>query len=239
MRKLFAIILLILAVSFAKPANAIIDIMATIQSGIELKTEITNKIEAYKKMIEEAYKKAVQGFDAVSNCLGNPMKCDIKTLASLGKGVAGSINTISGIRTIPGAEELAKGNLKQKDAKDLDSTIIENYTYIKGQGDDLARTANKRKELNAVMADDVAILFAKGIVVRQSIRNEEADKIYSNDIGPTQSDVLAVHNTLILKSQERLSRILELRAYMVGAEATTELARNSANNEELEEQLDN
>ena len=239
MKKVFIIVLFVSTIAIARPANAIIDIMATIQSGIELKTEIQTKIQTIQKKIMDAYKRAVQGFQAASNCLANPLKCDIKTLASLGKNAAGGIKSITGIRTVEGAEELAKGNLKEKDAQDLDETIIKNYTYIKGAGDDLIRTAEKRRQLNGVMADEAAILFSKGIVVRQSIRNEKAEEIYSNDIGDSQSSILAVHNNLVLKSQERLSRILELRAYMIGGEATAELAGYSASQDELNEQLGN
>ena len=239
MKKVFVIALIVSMISVARPANAIIDIMATIQSGLELKTEIMNKIEAVQKKIMDAYKRAVQGFQAASNCFANPLKCDIKTLGSLGKGAIGSIKSITGVRTVPGAEKLASSNLKTESAKGLDKEIMENYTFIEGQKNSLEATAKKKQELNAVTADEIAILFAKAMATRQSIRNEKAEEIYSNDIGESQSDILAVHNTLTLKSQERLSRILELRAYMIGADATKELSKNSVKKDELDEQLSN
>ncbi len=239
MKKIFVIVLLISAIAVAKPAYATIDIMATIQSGIELKTEITSKIQEIQKKVMDVYKRAVQGFQAAKNCLANPMQCDIETLASIGRDAVSGVKSISGVRTIKGPEELQEGDLKQKDAKNLDKAIINSYTYEKGQEDAIRKTKELKDEINAVKADEVAILFAKGIVVRQSIRNEKADEIYSNDLGASQSDILAAHNTLILKSQERLSRILELRAYMIGADATAELEKNMASQEEMREQLNN
>ena len=82
------------------------------------------------------------------------------------------------------------------------------------------------------VADDVAALFAKGMVVRELIRQENAEELYSTDIDSNQGAILAIQNAVVLKSQERLTRILELRSYMVSAQSSAELGRNSVSSEE-------
>ena len=106
------------------------------------------------------------------------------------------------------------------------------YESKKGEKNSLSKTAEQRKKLNAVVADDIAALFAKGMVVRELIRQENAEELYSTDIDSNQGAILAIQNAVVLKSQERLTRILELRSYMVSAQSSAELGRNSVSSEE-------
>lgn len=74
---------------------------------------------------------------------------------------------------MPGAEELKKGDLKKKSDKSLAQTVETSYIYQRGQGDDIEKTSKNRRLINAVVADDAALLFAKGVSARQSILVED------------------------------------------------------------------
>ena len=115
--------------------------------------------------------------------------------------------------------------------------MVKSYTYVKGQAESFGKLTDNRQQLNSVIADEVAILFAKGAAVRQSIRNEDAEDMYPTELSDKQSDLIAPHAAVALKSQERLTRILELRAYMAGAEATSEMGQFSPTEEEMSELL--
>ena len=123
--------------------------------------------------------------------------------------------------------------------EDVEKRVLTSYTYVKGLGNDLKNLSDFRNIVNAVIADETALLFAKGASVRQSIRNENQEEIYPTKIENKLSDILAVHNALAIKSEERLTRILELKAYMGGAQANSELAQHTLSKEELADLVGN
>ena len=216
----------------SSPAYATIDIMATIQSGMELYKEIETKVQAIQKKISDIQKRVAQGFAVASNCFKNPTSCDIKTLTTIAGEFSGGIkNAINKVKAVEGSG-LDKGQLAEANPDSLEASVLKAYKYAKGQKDALAKLAEKKKQVNSVVADDIATLFAKGMVVRQIIRQEDAEELYSTDIESNQSDILAIQNAVVLNSQERLTRILELRSYMVSAQSSAELGRNSSSGEE-------
>lgn len=241
-KKKFFIAVFLSVFVFTRPAYAIIDIMAMVQSALELKKEIETKVQNIQRKISEAKKRLVQGYQMGASCFSNPLSCNLGELASLAditkldpKGVR--ILEIQGVRTVAGAEELASGDIVSKKSETLDKTVVKSYTYVKGQAESFGKLTDNRQQLNSVIADEVAILFAKGAAVRQSIRNEDAEDMYPTEVSDKQSDLIAPHAAVALKSQERLTRILELRAYMAGAEATSEMGQFSPTEEEMSELL--
>ncbi|MBR5598691.1 MAG: hypothetical protein IKW39_01485 [Alphaproteobacteria bacterium] len=245
MKKKFYIIVFLSVFIFVQPAYAIIDIMATVQSALEVKKEIETKIQTIRKKISDIEKRVVQGYKAGANCFSNPKNCGVDALTKLVTDMKSKdplgvrITEITGVRTIEGAEELSEGDVVNKKSESLEKDVLEAYTYVKGVGNDLERLSIIRKEVNAVVADEAAILFAKGATVRQSIRNENAEEIYPTKIENQLSDIIAVHNALAIKSQERLTRILELKSYMNGAQSNAELAQHTLSEDELDELLEN
>lgn len=213
------------------PAYATFDVMATIQSGMELYKEVETKVQAIQKKISDIKKRITQGFAAATNCFKNPLKCDIKTLAGMAGDIVGAVNAINKIKAIEGSG-LDEGEISKADPDSLERDVLDVYQFKKGLKDSLEWTDKQRKKLNAVVADDVAALFAKGMVVRELIRQENAEELYSTDIDSNQGAILAIQNAVVLKSQERLTRILELRSYMVSAQSSAELGRNSVSSEE-------
>jgi hypothetical protein len=244
LKKKFLIAVFLSVFVVAKPAYAIIDIMAMVQSALELKKEIETKVQNIQRKISDAKKRLVQGYQLGANCFSKPASCGLNALTNLTSinekdplGVI--ILEMTGIRTVKGAESLSQGDVVNKKSENLDKTVVKAYTYVKGQEDSFKNLNENREQLNSVTADEVALLFAKGAATRQSIRNEDAKDMYPTEIGDKQSDIIAPHSAVALKSQERLTRILELRAYMAGAEATSDMGQFSPTEDEMKELLEN
>lgn len=231
MKSKIYIAIFIYMLAFATPAYAIVDIMATVQTVLEKVTEIKTKVEIIQKKITDVYKRAAEGFEAASSCFANPLQCGLRVVDRAAN------NMIEGIRTVPGTEELASGDIVVQASEELEQAVIEGYSYVRGAeaGKDLARDAEKSDQLQGVMADEMAILFAKGMATRQMIRNEDGSEVYKLDGADNQETVIASQNKLMLTSQERLNRILELKAYIQGAQSTSEMGRYSFSEEELED----
>ena len=122
---------------------------------------------------------------------------------------------------------LKKGDLKKKSDKSLAQTVETSYIYQRGQGDDIEKTSKNRRLINAVVADDAALLFAKGVSARQSILVEDGS-LYQVEFKKNNIDeILNAQNIVAIATQQRLNRILELRAYMASAGATAELTRQT------------
>ena len=222
MRNKFFIIIFISMFSIATPAYAIVDIVATVQSVLEKVKEVKTKVETIRKKIEDGYRRVAEGFQAASSCFSNPKKCGLNALSKLGQNIQRE-GTMIGIRTVEGSG--LDGDLKSKKSDQLDESVINAYSYKKGQEDAIANAGNKRDQIQGAIADELAILFAKGMVVQQMIVNEKEEDLYLANIEENQSQILSAQNNLALVSQARLSRILELRSYMQGANATAELGR--------------
>lgn len=212
---------------YTREAYAIFDIMAKVQSALELYKDVENKVQQYTKKLRDIEKRARQGFDLASSCYKNPKQCDPKALEAFAKDSESYVKSMKEIRVMPGAEELKKGDLKKKSDKSLAQTVETSYIYQRGQGDDIEKTSENRRLINAVVADDAALLFAKGVSARQSILVEDGS-LYQVEFKKNNIDeILNAQNIVAIATQQRLNRILELRAYMASAGATAELTRQT------------
>ena len=229
MRNKFFIIVFISMFCVASPAYAIIDIVATIQSILETVKEVETKVETITKKIKDGYRRAAEGFQAASSCFSNPKNCGLNALGKLSQNLRRP-GAIKGIKFIKGAN--LDGDLIKKDASEMDKNIIKAYAYTRGTGDDINKAGDKRDQIQGAVADELAVLFAKGMVVQQMIKNEKEEDLYQANISENQSEILSAQNNLALVSQARLSRILELRSYMQGANATLELGRYTITEDE-------
>lgn len=211
--------------SCPKSSYAVIDPLAYIQTGMELYKEAENKVQEVQKMKQDLEKRAKQGFTAALNCFKNPMKCDPNAFKALGINAPGFVtNKIKEFRTMPGSP-LKEGDLSKKASQDLMTGIRGSYIYQRGQGDDLEKLRQNRRDNNAVVTDELAIMFAKGMTTRNSIQTEDG-KLYQTEFkNDNIEEILKAQNVVGIVTDSRLARILELRAYMVGAEATAELTR--------------
>ena len=215
MKKKLCIALFLSLFVYTREAYAIFDIMAAVQSTLELYKDVENKVQQYTKKLRDIEKRARQGFDLASSCYKNPKQCDPKALEAFAKDSESYVKSMKEIRVMPGAEELKKGDLKKKSDKSLAQTVETSYIYQRGQGDDIEKT------------DDAALLFAKGVSARQSILVEDGS-LYQVEFKKNNIDeILNAQNIVAIATQQRLNRILELRTYMASAGATAELTRQT------------
>lgn len=227
MKKKLCIALFLSVFTFTPKAYAVLDIMATVQSGLELYKDVENKVQEIQKKIADIEKRARQGFAAGANCFSNPLSCDANALSALGLDAPGYITKIKEFRVMPGAEALQSDDINKKAAEGLMDTVKTSYIYKRGQGDDLNKLRENRRGNNAVITDEVALLFAKGATTRHSVMEEDGSLYQTKFNKDNVDEILAAQNKVGIATVSRLARILELRAYMVGAEATAEMTRQN------------
>lgn len=231
MRTKFIAILFLSLFVYSRSAYAIIDIMAWVQSGLELKTEVQNKIHEIRKQIDDAQKRIKQGFSIASNCFKNPLKCDLKGFKNLATG------TMFKIPVMPGAEQMKTADLtdviNSTGAAGLIKEVRENYIYRRNKADSLKELSENRKNIHSVIRDEIALQFAKGMATRHNIQNEADKDVYTHDFKQNNiEEILSAQNISCIMSANRLARIVELRAHMVGAEASASLTEQSLEAEE-------
>lgn len=233
MRKKLCIALVLSLFMYTREAYAIIDIMAKVQSVLEQAEDYKNKIQEYAKKLRELEKRARQGFELAKSCYKNPKSCDTKALETWGKDAKQFyVETMDEIRVMPGAEELSDGDLNEKLDVSLIKTIQNTYIYHRGQGKDLENLNENRRQLNAILSDDTALLFAKAVATRQSILMEDGSLYQQNFKNNNIDEILSAQNVVDIATQQRLNRILELRAYMVSGAAAAEMSTQTIEAEE-------
>lgn len=222
MKKGLLIILLLTFFLYGKEAYAIKDIMAEVESWLKEAEDIKNQAEAYLKYGTDTYTKGRQGFDSVSNCFSNPSKC--------GEAFEDATTAVEGIRAI--GKKLEGSDLINKKPKELADSIRRDGTYRKGQGEDIQRRNTMEKENNATVTDNIAILFAKGMVTHQSIRLEDKDLYEAEFKNNNMDEILYAQSKIAMNSKRRIAHILELRSYMYSAEALKELTQYNREKDE-------
>ena len=233
MRKKLCIALVLSLFMYTREAYAIFDIMAKIESVLEQAEDYKNKIQEYAKKAREIEKRARQGFELAKSCYKNPKSCDTKALETWGKDAKQFyVETMDEIRVMPGAEELSDGDLNEKLDVSLIKTIQNTYIYHRGQGKDLENLNENRRQLNAILSDDTALLFAKAVATRQSILMEDGSLYQQNFKNNNIDEILSAQNVVDIATQQRLNRILELRAYMVSGAAAAEMSTQTIEAEE-------
>lgn len=233
MRKKLCIALVLSLFMYTREAYAILDIMAKVQSVLEQAEDYKNKIQEYAKKLRELEKRARQGFELAKSCYKNPKSCDTKALETWGKDAKQFyVETMDEIRVMPGAEELSDGDLNEKLDVSLIKTIQNTYIYHRGQGKDLENLNENRRQLNAILSDDTALLFAKAVATRQSILMEDGSLYQQNFKNNNIDEILSAQNVVDIATQQRLNRILELRAYMISGAAAAEMSTQTIEAEE-------
>ena len=105
MKKKLCIALFLSLFVYTREAYAIFDIMAKVQSALELYKDVENKVQQYTKKLRDIEKRARQGFDLASSCYKNPKQCDPKALEAFAKDSESYVKSMKEIRVMPGAEE--------------------------------------------------------------------------------------------------------------------------------------
>ena len=227
MRKKLYILLFFLFITYTREAYAIFDIMAKVESAMELYKDVENKVQEVQKKLRDIEKRARQGFEMASNCYKNPDKCDPEALKSFAEDSESYVTSLTEIKVMPGAEELKEGDLKKKSDSSLAQTVETTYIYQRGQGQDINKTEENRRYINAIVADDTALLFAKGVSARQSILVEDGSLYQADFKNENMDEILNAQNVVAIATEQRLNRVLEMRAYMTSAGSTAELTQQT------------
>lgn len=215
---------------YTREAYAVFDFVATLESQLEGVQKKFSGIQEKLKKVTDAYTRAKRGFDAVDGCIRKPKTC-FAAIKELKSGLS-KINMMSSVN-LPEDKallEVSSGEMVQE---------LEKAVYVKGQGKDIEKTGEKKDEINAVVAADVASLWAKAVSTRQAILAEKDDEQYNEALkGGSSGDeanmekLLASQQMLSLLSARRVNRILELRSYMISAPATFVVMGHSVETEQ-------
>lgn len=220
MKNRIAIIVFILSLFVVRNSYAIIDGLAFLQTGMQKYTEYSKTIQDKIKAGLDAARRAKRGFDMAKSCFSDPLKCDIIGLDNIVDNLlslAGSQK--KGIATLPGSK-LGDENVGVEDL----SENLKAYSYKIGADDSLRVREEHDQKANAVIANDVSLLFAKAMVVHQKILNEEGSSKYPyENLGDDISNIVAAQNNVLLDSQRRIANIVELKSYMITGLETSNL----------------
>ena len=233
MKKKFLLALFISMFMYSRTAGAIFDIPAAVETFMEIATEVKNKVEEVQKFVEDTQKRLKQGFALATSCFKNPMQCNPQSLVS----ALTTLDVKTYKETVFAMPNSIMDHAISTPAEDLLKDIEENYVYKAGQGktaetkNDVENTLKNRERINAIVSNETALLFAKGITTRHSIRKEDDTTMYPN-LKDSGSDgnidkILYAEGLVLLKSSSRIARILELKASMISSEATAELTQQS------------
>lgn len=218
MRKRLIIALVFSLFMYTREAYAVFDFVATLQSQLEGFQKTLGKYQEIMKKATDAYTRAKRGFDAIDGCIKKPKTC-FSAIKEIKKGIS-QINMLASVKIKDDQAllEVSSGEMVQE---------LEKAVYEKGQGKDIEKAGEKKAEINAVVAADVASLWAKAVSTRQAILAEKDDEQYNAALGGGSGEdeanmekLLASQQMLSLLSARRVNRILELRSYMVSAPAT-------------------
>ena len=218
---------------YTREAYAVFDFVATVQSQLEGFQKTLGKYQEIMKKATDTYTRAKRGYDAASGCIKNPSTC-FAAISTIGSAMGYGISKIAVMKRI----KLPEGPLLETSSQDMVNEL-EKGVYVKGQENAIAKTEEIRDENNAVVASDVATLWAKATSTRQAILKEDDNEQYNADLEGTSGEdeanmekLLASQQMLSLLSAKRVNRILELHSYMLSAPSTFELVSHSNESEE-------
>ena len=211
MKKIYWTLLFSL-VLYSGNAYATIDIWAKIMSAIQKGVEVKTQVLQYKQEATNMGNK----LKTIGGCFGNPGSCNISSLTSFAN------DGYSTIKKSPVLGPSLTGNVQS--AEDTDKGVRDSGIYKKGPNS-IANTRKYKDNLDSVVADEAAILFAKAATAKLRIIEEDSSDLYVDPSGNNSMDeILNAQNQIEIITQSRLARILELRAYMSAAQATAELS---------------
>ena len=220
---------------YSRAAYAVFDIVACIESILEYKAEIEHKIQEVQKKIEDIENRARQGFALGTNCFRNPLECNPDSLNNFFEFVnedplTGELKVYEHWGFGLGLQDSPLGKPQEELLKDIEVR----YTYNRGQGEDLKKLRESRDEINGVVSDELALMFAKGAALHNELQNEtDKDLYYTSFPNGNLDEILNAQNNVAIMSATRLAHILELKSNMISTAATA--ASTLQNQENLEE----
>lgn len=214
---------------YGKESYATLDPMATVESALELKDELVTQLQEFQKMKQDLEKRLKQGYALATSCFKNPVKCGLQTISSLAKD--DGFKTIKFFPMMPGTDLIYK-DLTKMSSESVSEEIRASYIYHTGPHS-LENLRTNRDNINSVVADQSALLFAKGAMIKTRLLKEDSATIYEDPSKNNQADSIKyLQAKLDINDQVRLARILEIKAYILHAQSTSELTQQSIKEDE-------
>lgn len=237
MTKKIFIVFFLMVFALARPAYAIFDVLAILETGLEYKQEFEHKIKEIQKFKDDQIKRLKQGFEMAKSCFKNPEQCASAEMVKYfdpKKNQTTYVKKVNKIFAMPGSA-MGSGSIVKTSQEKMANDIENTYIYKRGRGNDLVETKKNRDNLNKVIANETALMFAKGATTKHSIQGEEDSSLYP-DIGDKNNldEILQAEARVTTLANSRLARILELRASMISSQSAAELTQQSVANEEDE-----
>ena len=225
MKKCILIIVLFMTpLLYPKKACAIFDPMATVETALELKDEVVTKVQEVQKFKNDLEKRYKQGYALATSCFKDPKNCGLKGIESISKD---GITSIKMFPMMPGALDSLDKDITKIKSEDVSNVIHLTYTYVQGD-DSLKNTRENRANIGSVVANQAAILFAKGAMIKTRLQKEEDSEIYEDSSKYDQVDSIKyLQSKLDIMNNTRLAHILELKAYMLNAQFTAEMTQQN------------
>lgn len=234
MNKFIKTLMLTLFIIASSNAYATFDIPAAMFITGGKFENIKQRIIEEMDKIKRTQDNLTAGWKGVKDCVGsfNPSTCINmgKSLKSLGAEYG---DQISNINVLPNTG-LDKVDKDTKSA-DIINSIKDGAIYKSNQGNSIEEANKQSKINNAMLADDIATLFAKSTAVRQKILTDteqtntidgEKSNLYQKIEDDEDTSVIIQKKARQrIESVSRITRIMELRAYMIGIPATSELTK--------------
>lgn len=221
MSKMKKILMVGFLIMYTTNAYATFDYQTAVFTASEKFQNMKEKVLSVKQKIEQAKMDISEGWKNVQSCSSFNVKGCMaagKSLQDLDGEYGDQLNTIF---------VLPETGLEKVEDKNSQEIIdgIRNAIYVAGEGDSLEAARNKLDANNAMLADDVATLFAKSTASRQRILKDGVKEASYQEIGADMEleKILKSKAEQRIDTITRIARIIELRAYMIGVPATSEL----------------
>lgn len=227
-KRILTILLLSSFVFHVNNAYAIMDMMGKVESVLEQGERYKKQIEEYRKQAFDAAKRARQGFETAKGCIANPMKCAMTMALTYGPKMFDN----GRIKSFPTLLSDAKKDILKEVPEGLEAAI-KKTEHKRGGADSIAEVHKNRQENNAVATASIAILFAKAATTKQGIYQEGND-VYPREFDDTMESILKARGQVEMTSNYRISRILELRAYMNSGAGVAGLTQHTRSEDDEE-----
>ena len=219
MSKVIKILMVSFLIMHTTNAYATFDLPSAVSSTLEKVEDIKQDILGFYNQVMQAQQDITEGWKNVQSCI----KADVKGC----KNALGNMQNVEGqISVINVLPETGLDKVGDKDSREIIEGI-KNAIYVAGEGNSIENAQKQLKANNAMLADDVATLFAKGTAYRQKILKDGVEESNYHDFkeDDTLEYILKEKARMRISSAERIARIIELRAYMIGIPATSELTK--------------
>ena len=197
------IFLSLLPAFYTQPARVDIDIVRKIVDVLDQATQAADTLETEKAKVTQELKKSVTGFDK-KNLTEIYKKA--KKLVEQAKELA-SDPLGAGMQIAQMLQEKLKDDEQASDEEKAE-VVKKMYSRTKDSSIDMAQ--EQQKATNLLLIANTSSLFAKAMVLRQKINDEETDAPTLE----TEEDAMRASTAIQLNSMERWNEIMKMQSYI-------------------------